>query len=103
MRRNLPQKNDVDRGILRMRETGLLQRISRKHKEGAPKCQEFNQVGYREVTCLDVVGAYCLLVGGYLVAFAALGMEHLIHGLPIERTRKPKAIKSGKPPKSSNP
>ena len=68
IRKGLPSKDRINNALLRMRESGVLQRVLKKTHPQKPDCHSYQTVAYKEVSLNHVYGAYLLLLSGYLVA-----------------------------------
>lgn len=75
VRPNLPAKPLIDRGILRLKEAGIMKKIHDKHVPKLTECAEFSNVGYKPVEMKYVFGAYGILVTGIVCALAVWAIE----------------------------
>ena len=76
LRRDLPAKENINRALLRLYETGILKYARQKFAtHQVPECHSFGGVGYKEVSIDHVYGAYVVLGAGYVVALALYFME----------------------------
>lgn len=79
MRRNLQEKELIDKATIRLMETGILRKINSRFKPQPPDCEDSNaDGGFTPVSCNYVFNAYVLLIGGYVVAVAIFICETFI-------------------------
>lgn len=70
------QKKQINEGLIRLRETGLLQKLNQKYRPRKPDCfGETDQDVFKSVGIFEVIDAYFVLGVGYVVAIFIIWVE----------------------------
>lgn len=72
-------EDDINLAFLRLKETGLLQKILKDHYPKPPEClKKVEAAGYREVSINFVFTAFFILLGGQVLAVLLCFLETLV-------------------------